>query len=117
MKEVKYIYNSIIPFSGYRLMALWRWIFIRNEYKGHLTPQEITHEKIHILQQQEITVVLFLIIYGLEYIIKLICTFSHHKAYRSISFEQEAYANQSRQSHLVLRQRFDWNKYLLKIKR
>lgn len=116
MKEVKYIYNSIIPFSGYKLMALWRWIFIRNEYKGKLTPCDYTHEKIHILQQQEITVVLFLIIYGLEYIVKLLCTFDHRKAYRSISFEQEAYANESKQSYLVTRERFAWRKFIFKLK-
>lgn len=116
MKEPKYIYSKWIPFSGYKLMAFWRWIFIRDEYKGKLTPSDYTHEKIHLLQQQEITVIMFLLIYGIELMIKLICTFNYHKAYRSVSFEQEAYGNQNRQSYLVSRERFAWKKYIFKLK-
>ena len=116
MIEPKYIYSNWIPFGDFKLMAFWRWIFIREEYKGKLTPSDYTHEKIHLLQQQEITVIVFLLIYGFELLIKLICTFNYHKAYRSVSFEQEAYANQNRQSYLVSREKFAWRKYILKLK-
>lgn len=117
MKEPKYIYSKWIPFSGYKLMAFWRWIFIREEYKGKLTPSDYTHEKIHLLQQQEITVILFLFIYRLELLIKLICTFNYHKAYRSVSFEQEAYDNQNKQSYLVSRKKFAWRHFVFTLKK
>lgn len=117
MIESRYIYNKIIPFSGYKLMTVWPFIFIRSEYKGKLKPQDYTHEKIHLLQQEEMLILPFFIIYYLEYGVKLICTFDHRKAYRSISFEQEAYANENDASYLSNRKHYAWAKFVFKLKK
>ena len=46
-----------------------------------------------------------------------IFTLGKVKAYRSISFEQEAYDNQNNLNYLKNRKRFNWVKYILKVKR
>ena len=117
MTEPKYIYNKWIPVGNGKLMTVKPYVFIREEYKGKLVPSDYTHEKIHIIQQTEMTVIGFFLLYILEYAIKLLLTFSHHRAYRSISTEQEAYANQNRQSYLVTREKYAWRKYIFKLKK
>ena len=46
-----------------------------------------------------------------------IFTLGKVKAYRSISYEQEAYDNQNNLNYLKNRKRFNWVKYILKVKR
>lgn len=93
---LRIIYNNIIPFKGYVAITLWPFIFVRSSYKGKLSTVTENHEKIHLRQQTEMLVIFFLIWYGLEYVIRWICYgFNHGKAYKNISFEREAYKNQS----------------------
>lgn len=115
MVEAKYIYNKWIPLFNNKLMGFWKWIFVREEYRDKLLPRDHNHEKLHLIQQREMTVVGFLLLYVIEYVVKLLITFSHHRAYRSISTEQEAYNNETRQSYLVTREKYAWRKYVFTI--
>lgn len=133
----KIVYNDIIPFQGYKAMALYFWIFVRNSCKGRFTAIDSNHEYIHIEQQMELSVVglvltiaLFLVglswwsllalpiylwWYILEYLIRIpIYGFSTNKAYKGISFEKEAYANETNLDYLRTRKRFCWLKYVFK---
>lgn len=102
--------NSLIPFKGYKALTILKWIFVRPD--SIMWQRDYTHEAIHNRQQREITLVLFLLIYVLEYIIKLLCTFNHRRAYRSISFEQEAYANEGNIAWPDSRIRYNWKRYI-----
>ena len=94
--KAKIIFNDIIPFSGFKACAIFPWVFVRNECKERFTAIDSNHEKIHLRQQTEMLVIFFLIWYSLEYVIRWICYgFNHSKAYKNISFEREAYKNQS----------------------
>jgi len=42
---MKIIYNKIIPFKGYKAMAIWPFIFARKK----LSEIDINHEKIHLV--------------------------------------------------------------------
>ena len=56
----------------------------------------------------------------MEWLIKLLIsafTFGKVKAYRSISFEQEAYHNQYDYSYQETRTKFAWAKYIFKLVR
>jgi hypothetical protein len=56
--------------------------------------------------------------YFIEWLIKLIIsafTLGKVKAYRSISFEQEAYQNEKDFKYRDSRKRFNWLKYIFKI--
>ncbi|MEG1200098.1 MAG: hypothetical protein RSD53_11940, partial [Algoriella sp.] len=60
----------------------------------------INHETIHIIQQVELLVIPFYIWYLTEYLFRLIQYKNQHKAYRNISFEREAYANEKNPNYL-----------------
>lgn len=71
------------------------------------------NEKLYILGG-----IIFYIAYFIEWLIKLILsilTLGKVKAYRSISFEQEAYQNDQNLKYITYRKRFHWLKYLFKL--
>ena len=110
--ELKRVYCKHFPFAGYKAFTLCPWVFIREKAKQRYTPTCHRHETTHALQQIETLWVLFFIIYGLEYVIKLCCCFNTDKAYRSVSFEQEAYATQGKVDYNDNRKHYAWIKYV-----
>ena len=68
----------------------------------------INHELIHIYQQMELFILLFIIFYYLEYLYRLLQYKNADKAYRNISFEREAYANESNYDYLKTRKWFSF---------
>ncbi|GGD14441.1 hypothetical protein [Flavobacterium orientale] len=70
------------------------------------------HERIHLRQQLELLVVPFFIWYGIEFLIRLFQTRSRIKAYRMISFEQEAYENENDLDYLKKRSFWNFLNYL-----
>ena len=108
---MKVVINNIIPFKGYIAMTVYPFIFARDK----LSDMIFNHESIHGEQQKETLILLFFLLYILEYIIKLIITFNHNKAYKSISFEQEAYAFEKDINYISKRKRYCWIKYIFKL--
>ena len=104
----------LIP-NGYRGMTVFPFVFIKyKEDRGNLVL--LNHEKIHLRQQLELLIVPFYVWYFLEYIIRLLYYRNSNLAYRNISFEREAYANEF--DSLYLQKRVFWNFYFyLKIKK
>ena len=72
----------------------------------------VNHEKIHMRQQLELLVVPFFVWYFLEFLIRLIRYGNRHLAYRNISFEREAYANEKSPDYLKSRPFWTFTKYL-----
>ncbi len=128
---MKIIRNNIIPFPGYKAMNLFGVLFVR----GNARIDDITlnHEKIHSAQIAEVMIasvpfalllwlftnvwlglLLFIASYYLWYVIEWLIRLPKGNAYRNISFEQEAYANQDNLSYLKNRKRFDFAKYIKK---
>ena len=115
--KLKRVYSSIIPFKRYLAMTVFPWVFIREELRSKYTPTVNRHETTHGLQQLETLWLPFFIIYGLEYIIKLpLCCFGFDRAYKSISFEQEAFDNQGKVNYNNERKHYAWIKYIFKLK-
>lgn len=54
----------------------------------------LNHEGIHNEQMKELAYIGFYVLYVVEWIILLFVYFDWNKAYRNISFEKEAYANE-----------------------
>lgn len=69
---------------------------------------DVTHEFIHIKQWRELLYIGFLLWYVLEWLVRL----PKGNAYRSISFEREAYTNEKELDYLRIRNRFAFIKYL-----
>ena len=123
---MKIIYNSIIPFPGFAYMNLFGILFGRNEYKRNLTKRTLNHESIHTEQMKEMLYIFFYIWYLIEWLIKIPCSWFYKQpkngykiskvAYRSISFEQEAYYNQYDYEYLEeKRKRYNWLKRVFKM--
>lgn len=106
------IRNNIIPFQGYKAITIWPFIFVRRS--AWYSNDTDRHERIHGRQQLEMLLLLFYLWYGVEYIIRLAIMRDTKQAYRSISFEQEAYANERDEQYLKHRRPYAWLMYLRK---
>lgn len=109
---MKIIYNNILPVKGFCAMNLFGVLFVRKKYKGRLSNKTINHETIHTLQQKELLYIFFYVLYICEWLIRLVT--NTNSAYRSISFEREAFQNESDYDYINNRKRFSWLKYIKK---
>jgi hypothetical protein len=108
---------SFIPSAGITIWPFGIWLNKRNMSDA----EDVNHERIHEAQQRELLLVLFVLIYfaewGGRYLILLWekhvkkQAVDFHSAYRSISFENEAYSNQINQKYLSSRKHYTWMKY------
>lgn len=133
--------KMLTMFGGYSAITLMTIIFFKR-VKEKVKQDDITHETTHSLQQFEmimigivisillgfiigfnwwlisIPLLLFYVIYGLEYIIALpFNKFMNNDSYHTISFEEEAYENEDNINYPNERKWFSWIKYLGNVKR
>lgn len=91
-------------------MTVWPFILASRQ----LDEQTINHERIHLRQQAELLILPLYMLYFLEYGIRLIQYRNNDKAYRNISFEREAYENETNLFYLNNRRAWSWLNYLKK---
>lgn len=113
--KLKRVICKHFPLKGYIALTFCPWVFIRQDLAQKYTPTISRHETTHGLQQLETLWIFFLLIYVLEYLVKLLITFSHKKAYYSISFEQEANINQGKVNYNKQRKHYAWVKYIFSL--
>jgi len=85
-------------------------IYVKEQYLTRL--RTINHEKIHWQQQLEMLIIFFYLWYGIEWFIRLFI--NGKAAYRSLSFEREAYDNDDNLEYLKTRKPYSWLKYMKK---
>lgn len=85
-------------------------IYLKEKHFGDI--RIINHESIHWKQQLEMLIVFFYLWYFIEWIIKIFT--SSGSAYRSLSFEREAYDNENDFNYLETRKHFAWFKRIIK---
>lgn len=102
---MKIIRNSIIPFKGYAAINLFGILFARKD--AVISDEVINHESIHTAQMKEMLYIPFYIWYGIEYLCKR-WNLTQKEAYRAISFEREAYNNESNLNYLKDRKHYNW---------
>jgi hypothetical protein len=100
----------LIP-KGYRGLTLFPFVFVKYRPDSD-NKVVVNHEKIHLRQQLELFVLPFYIWYLLEYAVRLLQYKNANLAYRNISFEREAYANELHLDYLKTRPFFSFLKYL-----
>ena len=131
--NMKVIFNKILPLPGHFAMTFAKWIFVREENKCLIGTRSwnrmLNHESIHEQQILDFTpyyfpewlkytigCLLFYPFYVIEWLIKLIPTLIKNKNINhSVSFEQEAYANEYDWQYLSKRNKFAWVKYIFKV--
>lgn len=96
------IFAAWLPVSG---MALFPFILLRQKDLS-LSPTLMNHERIHLQQQLELLIFPFYIWYMIEYFFFRMKGKNHNVAYRSISFEKEAYQNENDMNYLKNRKRW-----------
>lgn len=86
-------------------ITIWPFIFFNDHSK--LSDEKIlNHERIHLKQQLELVLIFFYLIYGIEYIYYLYKYKNSFLAYKNISFEREAYANEHNPNYLSQRKNY-----------
>jgi len=104
------ISKYLIP-KGYIGLAVFPFIVLKN----NLLKTDrvlVNHECIHLKQQLELLILPFYLLYTLEFSIRLMQYRSWKKAYRNISFEREAYANECDFEYLKWRRNWRFLKYI-----
>lgn len=97
--------------KGYSGLTIFPFVFLKY---SHLKTDKIlmNHEHIHLRQQLEMIIVLFYLFYAVEFVIRLCQYKNWYKAYKNISFEREAYHNESNMDYLEQRSFWSFLKYL-----
>lgn len=82
----------LIP-KGFRGLTIFPFVFVKySSDKKNLI--FVNHELIHLRQQMELLIIPFFVVYFLEFFLRLFQYRNVDLAYRNISFEREAYANE-----------------------
>ena len=99
------ILRHLVP-RGYSGITLFPFIVLTDQrLKRDLVI--LNHERIHLRQQMELLVVFFYLWYGIEFLVKWLKLRDQRAAYKSISFEREAYAHEADMNYL--KERPFWN--------
>ena len=100
------------PPKGFKAIMLFWWLIVK---KGcNVTSVLLRHEQIHVQQQSEMLLIPFFLWYGVEFVFRL-CQYREWRlAYKNISFEREAYANEKNVEYLNERAPYAWIKHLKK---
>ena len=104
---MKIVRTSILPFKGFTAINLLGMLFVHPGV--YLSDELMNHERIHTAQQREMLFVFFYLAYFLEWLVRLPM---RGNAYRNISFEREAYANQRNLDYLKHRKLYAWRNYM-----
>lgn len=104
---VKIVRTSILPFRGFTAINLLGMLFVHPGV--YLSEELMNHERIHSAQQREMLFVFFYLAYFIEWLVRLPM---RGNAYRNISFEREAYANQRNLHYLEHRRHYAWRRYI-----
>lgn len=100
------IRNKFIPFKGFVAMNICGLLFVRKE--ATITDTILNHEAIHSRQWLECLIVFFPVLYVIEWLFNLFIYRDSKKAYKNISFEKEAFANQYNKNYLKNRKMYAW---------
>lgn len=121
MKPLKLAYSKWLPFDGYYALTLFGFIIRRERNRGKpIDVVTYNHESIHHAQAGDFHLwyfgyIFFYLLYFLEWIFKLIFTLFGYSAYRSLSFEHEAYEYECDFEYLNRRKPFAWIRYIFKL--
>ncbi len=100
----------LIP-KGFRGMTVFPFVVVRDQNAQDYLAL-MNHERIHLRQQLELLVLPFFVLYGLDYLAKLIRYRDKDKAYRNVVFEREAYQNENDLDYLKSRSFWKFLKYV-----
>ena len=104
------ISKYLLP-KGYNGVAIYPFMVLKNKALK-LNKVVLNHERIHLRQQVELLIIPFYLWYITEFVILIIKHKNWNLAYRNISFEREAYRNESDFNYLKNRSFWQFLNYL-----
>ncbi len=104
-------WGIVLPGLPAQAMALYPFMLFKNEELKR-NKKIIFHEQIHFRQQVELLLILFYLLYAVNYLFNYLRFKNHHKAYANICFEREAYRNEDNIEYLATRRPFAWSKLM-----
>lgn len=105
------VHRFLVP-EGFNGITLWPFIILKEiHFKENAVL--INHEKIHLRQQLELMLLFFYVWYAVEYLVRLVQYKNRNVAYKNISFEREAYKNESNLNYLKLRSFWGFMRFLV----
>lgn len=106
----------ILPDRGWvEGIVLFGFVFLQKRTKTYAEVRLaalLNHERIHVRQWLEMLLIPFLLWYSIEFLIRWGQYRNWQQAYRNISFEREAYAQERNPDYLSGRRCFAWTAYL-----
>ena len=105
-----FISKYLVP-KGYNGLAIYPFVVLKSKVLK-LNKVVLNHERIHLRQQIELLLLPFYIWYILEFTVWLIKYKNWHLAYHNISFEKEAYRNESDLGYLKQRRFWQFLNYM-----
>ena len=108
---MRIIRNSSIPFKGFTAINIFGVVFVRKEIRPQHNislrnwDKMLNHELIHTAQMKELLYLPFYLLYGMEWLIRLVMYRNTREAYRNISFEREAYNMQYNFHYIIDKER------------
>ena len=110
------VVNKYLLAKGFKAISLWPFVILK--HKGLAKdPVFMNHERIHLIQQIEMLILPFYLWYSLEFLLRLIQFKNAGMAYKNISFEREAYANESDLNYSRKRHLWNFTDYLVENKK
>lgn len=106
---MKIINNKQFPFGSYSTINLFGVLFTKS---SRLSRTTINHELIHTAQMEELLYIGFYVWYAIEYLSIRLFHKKQNGAYHDVSFEEEAYYNQSNSKYLESRIPYSFLHYL-----
>jgi hypothetical protein len=100
----------LVP-KGFRGLTVFPFVVLR-ERNAQDYLVLMNHERIHLRQQIELMVLPFFVIYGLDFLVKLIRYRDKNLAYRNVVFEREAYENEIDLTYLKSRSLWRFLRYI-----
>jgi len=107
--------GGLLPLPGFSAINLYPFAIYTRGRAGGLSQNTLRHEAIHTIQAKEMLIVPYYFLYILEYFVKILLCWNLDKAYKSISFEQEAYFNSRNLNYGEERKRFAWWEYVFRM--
>ena len=104
------ISKYLLP-KGYNGLAIYPLMVLKNKALK-LNKVVLNHERIHLRQQIELLIIPFYLWYITEFVILIIKYKNWNLAYRNISFEKEAYRNESDFNYLENRSFWQFLNYM-----
>ena len=104
------VVSRFLVHKYYNGITIWPFVIMRHKVlKDNLV--FMNHEKIHLRQQLELLILPFYLLYTVEFLMRLIQYKNWYVAYKNLSFEREAFYNESNMNYLQNRSFWQFLKY------